>query len=114
MKTQIVFFFTCIACTMLSVQKTEEGYDAFFKPAESGWRYYVITEKKNDLWYREAYYLPEKSIAMTGLYKDRDCKIPKGTITWYYTNKNPMSSINYKNGKEEGISNFRYYHRTGK
>jgi len=105
MKKLILFIVSLfVATTVLQSQKTEEGYDAFFKPAKSGWRYYVITEKKDNLWYREAYYLPEKSMAMTGWYKDKDCKIPEGTITWYYTNKNPMSSINYKNGKEEGIT----------
>jgi MORN repeat protein len=93
---------------MLIAQKLEQGYDIDFKPVESGWRYYVVTEKKDNLWYREAYYLPEKSLAMTGSYKDNDCKIAEGKVTWYYPNKNLKSSISYKDGKEEGMS-LRFY-----
>src|SRR5215467_7864435 len=93
-----------IFTTMLVAQKIEQGFDVNFRSVESGWRYYVVTEKKDDLWYREAYYLPERSQAMMGSYKDKDCKIAEGTITWFYSNKNLRSSISYKNGKEEGIS----------
>ncbi len=89
---------------MLVAQKIEEGFDINFKSVESGWRYYVVTEKKDDLWYREAYYLPEKTMAMMGSYKDKDCKIAQGKTTWYYPNKNLKSSISYNNGKEEGMS----------
>jgi hypothetical protein len=109
MTKHITFIFTClIFTTTLSAQKIEEGYNINFKPAASGWRYYVVTEKKDDLWYREAYYLPEKSMAMMGLYKDKDCKIAEGKIIWYYPNKNPKSSISYKDGKEEGTA-LRFY-----
>jgi|GEM_PF-435678 len=101
----IIFIFACLTFTaILAAQKTQEGYDPMFKPASSGWRYYVITEKKDSLWYREAFYVPEKSVAMTGWYKDKDCKIADGNITWFYPNKNPKSSINYKNGKQEGMA----------
>ncbi|MGE5109047.1 MAG: energy transducer TonB, partial [Sphingobacteriales bacterium] len=47
---------------------------------------------------------PEKTIAMMGWYKDKDCKIAEGKIIWYYPNKNPKSSISYKDGKEEGTA----------
>jgi hypothetical protein len=105
MVKRITLSFSClIFTTMLVAQKIEEGFDINFKPVESGWRYYVVTEKKDNLWYREAYYLPEKSLAMIGSYKDKDCKIAEGKITWYYPNKNLKSSISYKNGKEEGTS----------
>jgi len=105
MMKHTTFLFTClIFTTTLIAQKIEEGYDINFTPAKSGWRYYVVTEKKDDLWHREAYYLPEKSMAMTGLYKDKDCKIAEGKIILYYPNKNLKSSITYKDGKEEGTA----------
>ena len=105
MTKHITCIFTClIFTTTLIAQKIEEGYNINFKPAASGWRYYVVTEKKDDLWYREAFYLPEKSTAMMGSYKDKDCKIAEGKITWFYPNKNVKSTISYKDGKEEGTS----------
>ena len=105
MTKHITLTFSClIFTTVLIVQKTEEGFDINFKPAASGFRYYVVTEKRDDLWYREAYYLPEKNMAMKGSYKDKDCKIAEGKIIWYYTNKSVKSSINYKDGKEEGTA----------
>lgn len=105
MTKHIIFIFTCLVfMTTLIGQKIEEGYNINFKPAASGWRYYVVTEKKEDLWYREVYYVPEKSMAMMGSYKDKDCKMAEGKITWYYPNRNPKSSISYKDGKEEGAA----------
>jgi len=105
MTKHIILTFSCVVFTvMLIAQKIEEGFDINFKPVKSGWRYYVITEKKDDLWHRQVYYLPEKSMAMTGTYNDKDCKIAEGQVIWYYTNKNPRSSVNYKNGKEEGTA----------
>lgn len=105
MAKHITFIFPCLLfTTTLVAQKLEEGYDVNFKPAESGWRYFVVTEKKDDEWYRVAYYLPEKSAAMTGWYKDKDCKIAHGKITWYHPNNNPKSLISYKDGKEDGTA----------
>jgi len=101
--TTLIFTFLILTTTLIA-QKIEEGYDINFKPASSGLRYYVVTEKKEDLWYREAYYLPEKGMAMMGSYKDKDCKIAEGKVTWFYPNKNPKSSISYKDGKEEGTA----------
>ena len=41
---------------------------------------------------------------MTGSYKDKDCKIAEGKITWFYPNKNLKSLISYKDGKEDGTA----------
>ena len=47
MTKHFTFIFTCfILSSTLFAQKIEEGYDVNFKPAPSGWRYYVVTEKK--------------------------------------------------------------------
>ena len=70
--------------TALFAQKKEGFLDASFKPTSETGRFYAITEKKGDRWYREAYYIPEKSLAKTGWYKDDDCKIPDGVITSYW------------------------------
>ena len=93
-----------IFSTILSAQKVEETYDVNFKPTTSALRYYVITEKKDDLWYRVAYYFPENVIAMMGWYKDKNCNVAEGKITWFYPNKNLKSEISYRDGKEEGMA----------
>lgn len=95
----------------LSAQKREEGFDSNFNLTEYTPRYYVSTEKKEQGWYREAYYLPERGMAMKGWYKDRECKIPNGETTWFHLNRTLDSKGNYVDGKKEGI--WLKYHENG-
>lgn len=92
-----------LLASTLFAQKIEQGFDYNFKPTDRVARYYVITEQKDSLWHREAYYLPERSMAMEGWYKDKDCKKPHGTVTWYHSNKALNSTGTYVDGKKEGI-----------
>jgi antitoxin component YwqK of YwqJK toxin-antitoxin module len=103
--------FTYLPSTLLHAQKSEEGFDFFFKPTNKVARYYVTTEQKGDRWYREAFYLPEKSPAMKVWYLDKDCKIAEGEIEWYFANRSPKSKVSYVNGKKDGLS--LYYHENG-
>lgn len=91
-----------LQATSLFAQKKEEGFDYFFKPTDYAPRYYVVTEKKDSLWQRQAWYLPEKSMAMEGWYKDGECKVPHGAVLWYHTTKFLKSREAYVNGKKEG------------
>jgi hypothetical protein len=95
-----------IALLLLSfsvyAQKDEQGFDYAFKPTDYAPRYYVITEKQNGLWHRQAYYIPERSMAMEGWYKDKDCTIAEGEVVWYHPNKSLKSRGAYVNGKKEG------------
>lgn len=101
---KIFFSFLCLLqAIVLSAQKTEQGFDFFFKPTEYAPRYYVITEKKDTLWHRQAYYLPERGMAMEGWYKDEDCKIAHGIVLWYHPNRILKSRGAYVNGEKEGI-----------
>lgn len=101
---KIFFSVLCLLQVVtLSAQKTEQGFDFFFKPTQYAPRYYVITEKKDTLWYRQAYYLPERSMAMDGWYKDKDCNTAQGIVLWYYPNRILKSRGAYVNGKKEGI-----------
>lgn len=103
MKSILLLLFLLSQTVMLFAQRIEQGFDFFFKPAGGAPRYYVITEKKDTLWYRQAYYLPEQSMAMEGWYKDEDCKIAQGIVSWYYANKYLKSRGAYVNGEKEGI-----------
>jgi antitoxin component YwqK of YwqJK toxin-antitoxin module len=86
----------------LHAQKEEQGFDHSFKPTGNAPRYYVITERENGLWHRQAYYIPERSMAMEGWYKDKACTLAEGEVVWYHPNKFVMSRGSYVNGKKEG------------
>lgn len=95
----------------LSAQRTEEFYSWSFKPTTDYGRYYVVTEAKDGKWYREAFYLPEKTQAMKGTYLDPACTIADGEIIWFHTNRNLKSQTGYTNGKRNGKSE--KYHDNG-
>lgn len=100
---KMLFIMTLILTAAgLNAQKIEEGFDAFFAPTKHAFRYYVITEKKDTLWHRQVYYIPERSLAMEGWYKDKEGKTAQGEVSWYHPNKFLKSSGNYLNGKKEG------------
>lgn len=91
-----------LAASTLHAQKKEEGFDASFKPTSNMPRYYVSTELKDGRWYRVGWYLPEKTMAMYGWYKDRECQTPDGEMAWFYLNKQLKSAGKYVNGLQEG------------
>ena len=95
-------FFLFLQSLTLSAQKVEQGFDYWFKPTVYAPRYYVITEKKDSLWHREAWYLPERSMAMEGWYIDREGKTEHGLFSWYHSNKILKSTGTFVNGKKEG------------
>lgn len=102
----------CLPFNLIQAQtKTEQWFDYSFKPATGGARYYVITEKKGERWHREAYFIPEKSMAMDGWYGDEKCEKAEGEVKWYHPNKFLQSTVNYVGGKEEGIA--LHYHDNG-
>ncbi|MCW3075142.1 MAG: hypothetical protein JWP69_2211 [Flaviaesturariibacter sp.] len=83
-------------------QKIEAFYDYQFKPTDKGARYYVVTQKEGDAWHRQAWYLPERTLAIDAWYKDSAAKIPHGKETWYHTTGYPETEGNYVDGKKEG------------
>ena len=103
MRTILFGLFLFLQSLTLAAQKLEQGFDYSFKPTQYAPRYYVVTEKKDGLWHRQAYYLPERGMAMEGWYKDQDCKIEHGTFSRYHPNKVLKSTGAYVNGKKEGV-----------
>lgn len=98
-----IFVLLVFFSSVINAQKREEGFDISFKPTKDAARYYVITEKKDNKWYREAYFIPENTTAMTGWYKDEECKIEDGEFLWYHTNRNLKIKESYSDGKRNGI-----------
>jgi antitoxin component YwqK of YwqJK toxin-antitoxin module len=100
---KILFTFCCLFLTLtLIAQRKEQGFDVSFKPTEGAARYYVVTEKKDSGWHRQAWYLPEKTIALDAWYQDEKAATPHGEETWYHLTKFPRSTGRYVNGKKEG------------
>ena len=84
-------------------QVREEIYDFQFKPARSTGYYFVVTEKKDSLWERKAYFLSQKTQYMEGWYKDDSCKIKQGPFKWFHTNGRLRTLEQYDNGNREGL-----------
>lgn len=87
---------------VLQAQKREEGFNFNFKPTDDPARYYVVTEKKDTLWHRQAWYLPEQTLAMDAWYKDSEAKVPHGMEMWYHTSRYMRSKGQYVDGLKEG------------
>lgn len=84
-------------------QKREELLNAYFKPTANGAYYYVTTEKQDSLWFREAFYVSQRTMAMKGWYADSACKKPHGPQEMYHHNRYLKSKGEYINGKKEGV-----------
>ena len=84
-------------------QKREELFNFSFEPSQSGPYYYVSTEKKDSGWYREAFYISQKTMAMKGWYKDKEAKVKHGPFTYYHFTRFISSQGNYVNNKKNGL-----------
>lgn len=102
MKPQLLALWLLISLAA-AAQKREEIFDFSFKPATSSPYYFVTTEKKDSGWYREAFYISKKSMAMKGWYKDEACTTPHGPVSWFHQTRFLSESEFYLNGKKEGI-----------
>lgn len=98
------FIFFLFQAINASAQKIEQGLDYSFNPTEYAPRYWAITEKKDSLWHRQVWFVPEANIAMEGWYKDTEAKTPHGKISYYHENRMIKSIESYNNGKKEGIT----------
>jgi len=102
MKKTLLITYCILSLLSLQAQKREEGFDFYFKPAKYVPRYYVVTEKKDTGWFRQAWYLPEGTLAMEAWYKDSAATIPHGKESWYHASRYMKSTGSYANGKKEG------------
>ncbi len=102
MKVTVFGLLLLLQVLSLSAQKKIQRFDFQFNPTTTTGRYHVETEKKDSLYFRQAWYLPELSQAMEGWYKDADGKIPHGEEIWFYDNKVLKSAGQFLNGKKHG------------
>jgi len=101
MKYLLILF--CIFFQLITVAQTrEEIFNFQFKPAKTGGYYYVVTEKKDSLWNRQAWFIAQKTLYMDGSYKDESCKIGHGEFTWYHPNRFLRTKVKYVDGFKEG------------
>jgi TonB family protein len=105
--TPVKYSITIVCITFaLSVasQKTESYYDWKWKPcpAESA-RFFSTLEKTDSGWFRNDYFLGSKSLQMSALYEDQDCKIQNGNCTYFYANGYPSLIGVMRHNKQEGV-----------
>lgn len=85
-------------------QQIEKAYDANWKETSgTNIRYYSIITKKDSLWRRQDFYIPEKTLQMEGYYKDSSCKIKHGEFIYFYSNKNLQFTGKYIDNKKNGL-----------
>ena len=101
MKTLLLSLFLLLIQISFA-QKREEFFNFSFKPESASPYYYVVTEKKDSLWYRIAYYVSQKTQAMEGWYKDEAGKVAQGDFTWFHPNRTQKSKGRFSNGKKDG------------
>ena len=75
-------------------------------------RFYSITEFRDSLWCTKDYYVFEKTLQMTGSYKDSSGKIRHGEFTWYHPNGYLQGKGRFDNNKYEG--SWIHYHQNGR
>ena len=85
-----------------AAQTREEIFDFQFQPTKRGGYYYVVTEKKDSLWNRKAWFIAQKTLYMQGSYKDESCKIEQGEFKWYHSNGYLKTNVTYVDGLREG------------
>jgi antitoxin component YwqK of YwqJK toxin-antitoxin module len=99
-----LLFVSTLLFTLLAFgQKREEFFNFSFKPATTSPYYYVVTEKRDSLWYRVAYYVSQKTQAIEAWYRDDSCKIEHGSFNWFHPNRNQKLKGICTNGKKEGL-----------
>ena len=101
-----------ICTTLVVAQKREESLDYRLKPVRGAAYYYAVTEKKDSGWHRQVWYMAERTMAMEGWYKDSDCLVAHGTVSWYHPNRFLKSQGIYVDGKKEG--SWLQYHEKGR
>jgi len=102
MKCPLIFL--CAFFPLITIaQSREEIFDFQFHPTKKGGYYYVETEKKDSLWYRQAWFIAQKTLYMEGTYKDETCKIGQGEFKWYHPNGYLKARTSYVNGLKEGV-----------
>lgn len=84
-------------------QTRKEFFDFRFKPSEASPYYYVITQKTDSGWHREAYFVSQKTMAMQGTYKDEAGTVEHGWFEWYHPTRYQRTAGRYANGKKEGL-----------
>jgi antitoxin component YwqK of YwqJK toxin-antitoxin module len=85
-------------------QKKQELLDYGFHPVTEGYnaRYIAFTEPREGRWFREIYFVQEKSMAFKGAYRDSSLKIAEGRHLWFYPNGQLSKLNNFSNGKKQG------------
>ena len=104
----IFLFFTSICFA----QRIEKYYSYNWKETNAGdARFYSLIDKTDSGWYRRDYFLATKKLQMAGLFEDRNSKLQKGYVYYFYSNGKIEQSGKCEHGKKVGL--WLTYHTNG-
>lgn len=98
------FYTVCLFLIGLvgNAQKTESLLGHNFEPTKMAPRYYAVTQQEGERWHRQAWYLPERTLALDAWYEDKEAKRRTGKEIRYHVNGVPSSEGSYVARKKEG------------
>ncbi len=98
----LVLLFSILA--FQSHSQTEKYFDYRWQPCNpEEARFYAIINKTDSGYVRKDYFIHERSLQMSGKYKDADCNIADGYFFYFHPNGNLSSSGQYIDGKKDGL-----------
>ncbi len=100
------YFIICsiFCCVNILAQNIEKFYNWEWEECSPKVaRFYSVIEKKDSLYYRNDFFIREKSLQMKGSYLDADCKIENGKFYYFHANGSLEKLGNYVDGKKEGL-----------
>ena len=106
----LLFLFSLLA--FQSYSQTEKYFDYRWQPCNpEEARFYAIINKTDSGYVRKDYFIHERSLQMSGKYKDADCTIQDGSFFYFHPNGNLSSLGQYVNGKRDGV--WQSFHSNG-
>jgi antitoxin component YwqK of YwqJK toxin-antitoxin module len=100
------FFLTIapvLTVLVAAAQVRPEYFDMNFHRTKFSPYYFALTEKKDSLWERNAYYVSSATIANRSFYLDDSCTIQHGDYISYDIDGHLTETGVYRNGKKEGL-----------
>jgi TonB family protein len=93
----------CIFSFCLQAQKKETFYDYQWKPCSpTEARFYSVLEKTDSGWFRNDYFIGNKTLQMQALFEDEECKIYNGRCIYFHANGIPQTVGVKHHNREEG------------
>ncbi len=106
MRFFLSLLFLCIVNTAFASKGDTVEYYMSYKQERSvpmGAYYYRLAYNEDGLWRVKDFYVAERTLAFSGLYRDSSLSEPMGSHTFYHPNGKLRHKVRYVNGRQDGI-----------